>query len=362
MAPLHDLIIAGFGLGFLRFGHLGAQKKSGLSIQFAPAYIKASATIGTVVGTAFLSGTFTGTPAWTLTNSAGGKYAISGGPGVVTVAAALAAGTDTIAINETGTVPLPPTDPKSFQIIVLAPANLTSPLGTPLSFSTALLTVNTDEGIGTLFWTVDQSATPPSAAQIILGQDHLGAAAVSAGSQTVTATGAQSASTTVLTQHQTYFVHFMQSDPAGNQSTVVTSASFTQPEIAPILSSPLGTGTGPSTASLSVSTTEADGTLWWVVSVSSATPSIAQMKAGQSASGAPGAASGNQAVSSSGAQAASATGLTPSTSYFVFFLHENTTGNDSNIAGSPTFSTTGGGVALKSDLSNPNANEAWVFW
>lgn len=63
------------------------------------------------------------------------------------------------------------------------PADVTGPVlssaeGTQTGATTANLTVNTDTGAGTLFWVVSGSATTPSAAQILAGQDHTGAAAV----------------------------------------------------------------------------------------------------------------------------------------------------------------------------------------
>jgi hypothetical protein len=83
----------------------GLKYLGGASIQFSPAILLDSATIGTVVGTASISGA-TGAPTWSLANSAGGKYAINSVSGQITVAAALAAGVDTIQIHATGTTPV----------------------------------------------------------------------------------------------------------------------------------------------------------------------------------------------------------------------------------------------------------------
>lgn len=63
-----------------------------------------TATIGTVIATAALSTdyAYAGTPVWSLTDNDSGKYAINSSTGVVTVAAALAIGTDHITITVSG--------------------------------------------------------------------------------------------------------------------------------------------------------------------------------------------------------------------------------------------------------------------
>jgi hypothetical protein len=112
------------------------------------------------------------------------------------------------------------------------PADVTGPVlssaeGTQTGATTANLTVNTDTGAGTLYWVATTSATAPSAAQIIAGQNHLGAAAVN-GSRSVTASGPQAFGITGLTGSTTYWAHFLHRDVALNNSNVTTvSASFT---------------------------------------------------------------------------------------------------------------------------------------
>lgn len=64
-----------------------------------------SAAVGDDVGTASINGPSTGTPTWSLSNSAGGKYSIDSSTGLLEVAGALAAGTDTITIAVSGVTP-----------------------------------------------------------------------------------------------------------------------------------------------------------------------------------------------------------------------------------------------------------------
>lgn len=104
----------------------------------------------------------------------------------------------------------------------------------------------------------------------------------------------------------------------------------------PTLTGPTGSSTGASTASGSVSTNEAGGTLYFLASASS-TATVAAVKAG-----------GSQAVSAAGTQNVTVSGLTASTTYFLHFVHTDAAGNDSVVASSASFTTAAGG-----DTTNP---------
>ncbi|WP_084638923.1 Ig domain-containing protein [Haliea salexigens] len=133
------------------------------------------------------------------------------------------------------------------------------------------------------------------------------------------------------------------SDTADTNSfdIVVAAADVT----APTLSSPSGTQTGSTTAELSVSTNEGNGALYWVVTTSATSPSVAQVQAGQDHTGAAAADDGSQAVSGTGAQSANATGLTADTAYYVHFQQEDAATNDSTVSTSSSFTTAA--VAVK---------------
>jgi hypothetical protein len=93
---------------------------------------------------------------------------------------------------------------------------LTTPTSTATSATTSSGSVSTDQNAGTLYWLTNTSSTAT-------------VAAVKAGSsQTVTATGTQSTTSTGLTASTTYYTHFVHSN-GGLDSTVATSASFTTP-------------------------------------------------------------------------------------------------------------------------------------
>ncbi len=112
--------------------------------------------------------------------------------------------------------------------------------------------------------------------------------------------------------------------------------------IAPTLTSPTGTQTGSSTATLGVTTNENDGTLYYVVATSAVAPTKAQVKLGQDNSSVAGAYSGNQAISTTGAKTASATGLASSTVYYTYFMHEDAAANQSSVSSASSFTTAAG--------------------
>lgn len=103
---------------------------------------------------------------------------------------------------------------------------LTDPTASAISASAASASVATDEGNGTLYGVATGSATPPSAVQIKAGEDHTGSTAAWSGSTAVFGTGAKALSPTGLTAATAYYLHAMHEDASGNQSAVVSSASF----------------------------------------------------------------------------------------------------------------------------------------
>lgn len=107
----------------------------------------------------------------------------------------------------------------------------------------------------------------------------------------------------------------------------------------PSLTSPAASATGATTASGSVSTNEANGTLYYLASAN-ATESVATVKAGSS-----------QAVSASGVQNVTVTGLTASTSYYLHFVHTDAAANDSAVKTSAQFTTSAAGDATVPTLT-----------
>ena len=105
---------------------------------------------------------------------------------------------------------------------------------------------------------------------------------------------------------------------------------------APSLSSPLGTATSGTTATLSVTTNEANGVLYAVVTTSSTPPSVTQVKAGQNNAGTSAVFASNQSISSTGTKTFSATGLSAVPCY-AYFVHTDAAGNNSAVSSAASF-------------------------
>ena len=117
-------MILSFGLSLWPSGSYGP------SISFPSSSVLDNASVGTVVNTATIAGTVTGTPTWSLTDDAGGQFAIDASTGVVTVASALTDGLQFITIAVSGTTPSLP--PLSVGIMVVAASALLADTGSPI--------------------------------------------------------------------------------------------------------------------------------------------------------------------------------------------------------------------------------------
>jgi hypothetical protein len=112
------------------------------------------------------------------------------------------------------------------------PPVLSSAVGTAINSTQATVGATTDTGSGTLYFVVTTSVTKPTATQIMAGQDATGTAvpAGRSGSVAVSSTGAKTMTANGLTPSTSgYFAHLTQKGGAGNQSTVISSASFSTP-------------------------------------------------------------------------------------------------------------------------------------
>jgi hypothetical protein len=222
---------------------------------------------------------------------------------------------------------------------------LSAATGTETGSFTATLTVSTTEANGMLYGS--SSTVAPTKAQIKAGQSSTGAASIYAFNQVVGAVGVQTKNATGLTHSQTYTMHYMHEDAAGNQSNIASAAPFTTDTadiLAPVLSSPTGVETGTTTATLTVSTDEANGTLYGVND--SSAPSKAQIKAGHTQTDAVSTYAFNQPVTTTGVQTHNATGLAPGTNYMLHYMHEDVAGNQSEVASTDVFTTDAGTSAL----------------
>ena len=135
---------------------------------------------------------------------------------------------------------------------------------------------------------------------------------------------------------------------SAGQTTSRTQGFAVADATAPILSSPLDAANGSGAATISVSTNEANGTLYWFISTLGTPPTAANLKTGTGATVA-----GNQPVTTTGVQNSAPSGLTGSTAYFAHFLHRDAAGNDSAIASADGFTTTAAPDVTAPTLSLP---------
>lgn len=197
---------------------------------------------------------------------------------------------------------------------------LTSATSASTGSTTGSGSVTTNEANGTLYWIASTSASGVTVAAIKAGS-----------SVVVTSTGSKAVTVSGLTAATAYYIHFLHRDAAGNDSTVAISPSFTTASAAdttaPTLTLPTGTQTGQTTATGTVTTNEANGTLYYMVSTN-AVESAATVKAGAS-----------QAVTATGVQNVSYSGLTAATQYYTHYLHRDAAGNDSTVVNGTGFTT-----------------------
>lgn len=125
---------------------------------------------------------------------------------------------------------------------------------------------------------------------------------------------------------------FSATQPVVAHTVVALKQAAAGDTTAPILTSPTGTQTGSTTASGTVSTDDATGTLYYLASIN-ATETAATVKAASS-----------QAVTATGSQSVSVTGLSASTTYYMHYCHRDPAGNDSTVSNSASFTTSAGSV------------------
>jgi len=219
---------------------------------------------------------------------------------------------------------------------------LTSPTATATSAETATGTVTTDSAGGSLYTVVTGSATAPSAAQVKAGLDEFGATTVYSGTiLSVFFPGAWQFDATGLPQSTTLYFHYMHENSGGEQSAVVTSPSFTTE--ADALDNPTGAATGATTAFGTVHTNYSGGHIYTTVAEDGTTPTRAQVKAGQDATGAPGVFTDHSDIIASAPTSRSfnATGLSPDTVYYFHYMQE---GGSTVAVTSPAFTTQASGT------------------
>ncbi len=190
---------------------------------------------------------------------------------------------------------------------------------------------------GTLYYVVTTNSSTPTQAQILAGNDQSGTSTnvVSSGNAAVTVTGSnQTIALNGLTlASTTYHVFIYEEDSIGNESSVVTNSAAVD-ATAPTLINQALAQTDSDDLQITYQSNET-GTLYYVVTTNSSTPTQAQILAGNDQSGTSTnvVSSGNAAVTVTGSdQTIALNGLTlASTTYHVFIYEEDATGNESSV-------------------------------
>lgn len=225
----------------------------------------------------------------------------------------------------------------SWATIVLGAAGptLSLPTGTKTGSTTADGTVSTTGTDGTLHYFASVNSS-----------ESITDIKANATNQSVSGSGVQpTIAVTGLTSGTTYYMHYVHTSAAANDSAVVTSATFdtdaAADTTAPILSN-VSTVVIVSDTSItgSVDTDDNIGLLSYRVTVN-ATETIAFVEAGSS-----------QAVIASGTQNIAQSGLTAGQSYYLHFTHEDLDTNESAVVTSAQFTMTGGGDVTAPVISN----------
>ena len=189
---------------------------------------------------------------------------------------------------------------------------------------------------GTYSWvlvTADPAVNPPSRAQVIAGQNHLGAAAPASGS--LVWAGVEVDLTGITVAKANYYLVLADGD------SIVFDGPIEIDGTAPTLSSPTGTQTGQTTANGSVTSNDATGVIYAGVWPTASTPTAAQIVAGTGA-----VYHTTDNTPTAGANNFSATGLTASTAYKWHFVQDDDRANRSGISTSAEFTTASAAVGM----------------
>lgn len=110
----------------------------------------------------------------------------------------------------------------------------------------------------------------------------------------------------------------------------LTASDFTAPTLSDAAGAQDATDT--TSANISVSTNEANGTLYWVTTSHGTPPTAEQVIAGQTSTGGATSLSGNVAITTTGTQSINTGSGAGSGQTFVHFAQQDAAGNNSNVA------------------------------
>lgn len=217
---------------------------------------------------------------------------------------------------------------------VTAPILSSVTVAETFAFGTYLSAATDSQGEGTAYAIISTSATPPSVAQIQAGNDSSGSAAIAAVSWNDAAGSLNSPELAGLAHNTTYYGYIQQEDDAANDSLVYETGSFTTLNAAVSAAS-----TGETTGNGYINPRWNTGKVWWVVTQSATTPSIAQIQAGQDHTGSAADDDGSESATFPWDLTIGATGLTLGNTYYFHFQYEAAGTEDSAPITSNSFTT-----------------------
>lgn len=211
-----------------------------------------------------------------------------------------------------------------------------------ITSSSAMISTTVNEN-GTGFFVVTPSGgTAPTAAQVKAGQNGSGVTQPIAGSSALI-TGMNQFNVTGLAPSTAYTVYFVAEDVFENLQSTVTSRDFTtlsgSSDTTPPVTSAISLTGITNTGTMLQVTSNESGALYIVSLLSGATaPTATQVKAWQDASGATASLHGTFTMVT-GMNQLNLTGFAPATSYVLYLVAEDTSGNLQSTVTSKAFST-----------------------
>jgi hypothetical protein len=202
------------------------------------------------------------------------------------------------------------------------------------------------------------SANSPTTAQVVAGQDHTGTPAPEAGTVSITQAAPNPTITGLALPSGTWHLHLVLGDAEGDRSAPIHAGPVVLDFTAPVLSGLTAVQTGASTATASVTSDEAGGTIFFGVRPSAAAAlTAAQLIAG--AGGAGVAWASDTTVAANGTNGATFSGLTAGTAYRVDAVQRDGRGNVSAVVSSAAFTTAAGASATTTFLAS-RADLTWA--
>lgn len=130
----------------------------------------------------------------------------------------------------------------------------------------------------------------------------------------------------------------------------------------PTLSNATATPDGSSGYTGTVDTNTGSGTLYHVVTQSTTTPSVAQIKAGEDDTGAAADASGSQTIGSTGTKSVAGSSLTTGTTYYIHYSHTDGSEDSSPVTSSSFTPQASIAVPTNLSVSNITSTSATLDW